>query len=67
MSPATTPAERAGRAAHADVHERRRLALQLEAGRKLLQLERHAQAALDRLLAGHDHPQQHGERRPTAS
>ena len=51
-------AERARRAAHADVDGRRHVAVQLEAGRHLLQLERHAQAALDGLLAGHDHPEQ---------
>ena len=54
-------AQRAGRAADPHVDERRRIALQLETRGELLQLERHAQAALDRLLAGHDQPEQHGQ------
>ena len=45
---------------------RRHVAQQFEAGRKLLQLERHAQPALDRLLAGDDHPQQQRRGRATA-
>ena len=44
-------AQRAGRAAHAHVDRGRRLADEFESGRKLLQLERHAQPALDGLLA----------------
>ena len=54
-------AERAGCAAHADVHGGGHVAEQLEAGRHLRQLERHAQAALDGLFAGDDHPQQQRE------
>ncbi len=46
--------------AHADVDERRRLGLELEAGWKLLQFERHAEPALDGLIAGNDHPEEHG-------
>ena len=48
--------------AHAHVDEREGLAGQLEPRRKLLQLERHAQAAFDDLFAGHGHPERHGER-----
>jgi len=43
------------------VDGRRRFALQLETGWKLLQLERHPQHALDRRFAGDDHPQQDAE------
>src|SRR5438128_1300688 len=43
-----------------DVDRRRQLATDFETGRKLLELERHAESALDRLLARDRHPQHHG-------
>src|SRR5262249_50811672 len=52
-------AERPGCAADPHVDERRRLAVELETCRKLLQLQRHAQSALDRLFASDDRPQEH--------
>ena len=56
------PAERARRSANANVDERRWFAAQLQTRRKLLELKRNTEAALDGLLAGNRHPQQNGER-----
>src|SRR5262249_37794471 len=52
-------AQRAGGAADADIDRRRHVPEQLEPGGHLLELERNAQPALDGLLAGDDHPEQH--------
>ncbi len=51
-------AESARGAAHAHLHAGGDFPLQLDARRKLLQLERHTQAALHGFLAGDRHPQQ---------
>ena len=52
------PRERARAAAHAHVDERRSLTHHLDAGGKLLEFERNAKTPLDRLVAGHEQPQQ---------
>src|SRR5205814_8525715 len=54
--------QRAGRAADAHVDNGRRLADDLELRRQVGELERDAQRAFDRLLAGDRNPQQRGER-----
>ena len=61
-SPGSRRLEHRRRSAHPHVDGGRRVADDLELRRHVAELERHAQAALDDLLAGHGQPQQRRQR-----